>query len=324
MSSTNDRGLDLNLLTVFEAVSAEGSVTGAARRLGMTQSAVSHRLNRLREVTADALFERTGHGMRPTARARQMAPEVAQTLALARRTLRNGGAAFDPATARRCFTLEMPAGLDSLLGPILAARIAAAPDIDFQLYPGRAATAADALRTGDVDVALDFQPLARRSHHSRLLFEEQFVCVARRGNPRLAGGLDLAVYEEIGHVAVNWGRMRAINPLGSTLSEMGLRRRVRLDVANVSTMLRIVAETDLLGMAWMSIARRDAAHYGLEIHPLPFAVPHRSIHMIWHESCDGDPSHVWLREWIESICRTLGAPSAERPPRARQSVRAAG
>ena len=152
----SDREL-LSLIPVFDAIMSERSISRAAKRLGVTQSAVSQTLARLRKLTNDPLFEGHGRGVRPTPRAQEMAEHV-------RSALTHANAAFAPrkldiAKSERTFTLDIGGGFDALMLPLLYAELAkAAPNVRCLVSNGRGGDLLNELKHGDTELALDFQP----------------------------------------------------------------------------------------------------------------------------------------------------------------------
>jgi DNA-binding transcriptional LysR family regulator len=184
-------GIDLNLLTSLDAVLETQNLTLAARRLGLTQPAVSHALRRLRELLGDPLLVRTKRGMTPTPRAIELPPAVRDALAAAAAVLQ-AAPAFDPATAQRAFSI----GLDDLCAfqilPALADRLAReAPGVRLEVRPVPPERFTEALAT-DVDLIVSVFRDAPPNVRDQLLWNEEFVCVVRRGSPAARGPFEHA------------------------------------------------------------------------------------------------------------------------------------
>ncbi|NKB16090.1 MAG: LysR family transcriptional regulator [Sphingomonadales bacterium] len=177
--------LDLNLLAIFDAIMSERSLTKAGHRLGMTQSAVSHSLARLREVTGDTLFERTGRGVRPTQRALSMSGDVREALDRLRATLRPRSGGFCSKSTQRTFLLDIPAGIDSIIAPALAQRAVDSEGLSFRISGGRAKAIMQELRFGETWLALDYERPEAEGYRFEHLFEDPFVIISRRAMPRL-------------------------------------------------------------------------------------------------------------------------------------------
>ncbi len=199
----NIRKLDGSLLVVFRELLLRGTATDAAARLGLSQSAVSHSLKRLREIFDDPLFVRRPHGLEPTRRAIELGPKIEALMELATSIIAAEDG-FDATTARRQFIVAAPDYIGSMLAPRLV-RIfqSKAPGSRFACVPLVVGHALDALRTGSVDLAIGHfsAPLAPE-FETELLFEDQYCVVARKKHPRLSGSIDARAYAEIDHVFV--------------------------------------------------------------------------------------------------------------------------
>src|SRR5688572_26398469 len=189
-------GLDLNLLLALDALLAERHVTRAAARLGLTQSAASHALARLRAALGDPLLVRGTRGaMVPTPRAEALAAPLGQALAALAAAV-HGPPAFAPATARRTFRVAAGDYAELVLLPPLAARVAAvAPGVDLWMQPAPG-DLGGALAAGTIDCL--FAPIRGRSWpagcYEKKLFRESFTCVVRKRHPIVEQRLTLARY----------------------------------------------------------------------------------------------------------------------------------
>jgi DNA-binding transcriptional LysR family regulator len=302
--------IDLNLLGVFDAILIEGSLRGAAVRLGMKEAAVSQALKRLRTQVGDPLFERKGRGVVPTARAQDMARNVRPAFDMMRQAMA-GSSVFEPQSVARTFMLDVPAGIEAITAPHLARTLRDAPGVRFNIASARASRLVNALRFGDSDIALDYEPMRVDGYSSELLYEDRFVVIARCRHPALSGGLDVCTYQRLSHVAVSWGNRpvnggELANPLAERLSRAGIARNVQITVPSLHSMLRVVAETDMLGSTWARVAKRLMTEMpGLDVYPIPFELPPVPIYMVWHESYEPDPGHRWLRNCLRGIYLAL-------------------
>ncbi len=297
--------LDLNLLSIFDAIMAERSLTKAGLRLGMTQSAVSHALARLREVTGDALFERTGRGVRPTARALEMASDVREALDRLRTTLRQKPVGFCRETAERTFLLDIPVGIDVVVVPQLAARTASSRGLNFRISGGRACAILHELRFGETWLALDYEKPDAAGYKHELLFEDPFVLVARLGHEVLEGEMTRERFEAMDHVAFAWGREVGLSPLSQRLARLGIERRIRYAVPNLVAVAAVAASSDLAGVLPLKVARGLETVYPIGCRALPFEVPPMPIFIVWHENFDGDEGHAWLRGTLKEIAAEI-------------------
>src|SRR5262249_48848974 len=188
----NLRTLDLNLLTVFEAIYELGTVSGAADRLALSQSAASHALARLRDPCKDDLLVRVRQGLAPTPAAQEMYPAIKQALDALRTTLAEAGG-FDPGTAQRRFRISIPHPMGPFYSLTLQAAVAAvAPNIVLTSDTvSRPLNLEESLRDGVVDIAIDWLPVQLDPFINSKLFDDRLVLLARRGHPLVNGGITI-------------------------------------------------------------------------------------------------------------------------------------
>ncbi len=323
----NLHAIDMNLLVAFDTLARERSVTKAAARMGVTQSAMSHTLRRLRELTGDALLVRGRGGMVLTPRAEALVVPIRTGLHTLAEGL-SGPVAFEPATARRRFRLVSPDLFDILVLPGLLARLQhEAPGIDVAVVP-HPASIATALETGDVDLAiapilLDDEPFAREllpapDLQQQRLFRDGLRCFVRAGHPLAARRrLSLATYTELPHIL--------ISPTGEGpgvvdryLARQGCQRRIALRVPLFSSALAIVADSDLVLTAPQSVQRSVFADRLVDL-PVPVAVPDHAVTMVWHPRFSEDPAHRWLRRTLAEVARADPLSERSTRPRARRT-----
>ena len=293
---------DIRLLTAFNAVMIEGNLSGAARRLNVSQSTISQSLARLRELLGDDLFERTGRGVKPTPRACQIAAPVRQALALLQEAMSRANS-FDPANDQRTFFLSLRGQIAEGLAVELAGSAAGWPGIAFYTISRTAEEAAESLRFGEPEIAIDIRPATGTGVHIELLAQQPIVLLARRGHPLLRGPLDLKTYRALGHVGLS--RIRPADEGRAAAELPPMDRRFPISVSNSALAAKIVAETDLAYTSPEGVARRLASTYGLEVHELAFASAPASFYMSWHERFDDDAGHRWMRDTLRSMSSLL-------------------
>ncbi len=298
--------IDLNLLTVFDAIITEQSLTRAAKRLGCTPSAVSHALSRLRKITGDPLFERTARGVRPTPRALEMEKEVRSGLSTIQAALgRRDG--FDPVRETRTFLIDIPAGFDWFVAPLLAERLRAAPGITVRIANARAANLLSQLRYRETWLALDYTPVHADGYKAETLMNDELVVVSRPNHPMLANGANDDVLRSVGQVGIGWSTLTSpVNhPVDERVQEAGLPRQVSLWVPTLASMIAVVERTDLVAYIASRPARRFAETHTIAVHPLPNPLKRLPMIMVWHESLDEDAGHRWLRGIIREVCSVI-------------------
>jgi DNA-binding transcriptional LysR family regulator len=292
--------LDLNLLLTFDVVYRERNLTRAARRLFVSQSAVSHALARLRGQLGDPLFVRRAPGVVPTPFAERLAPGIDEALRLLRRALERQD--FDPAHDLRRVALAMHDELEPVILPPLVARLrAAAPAVEIECVRLERGTVERDLGSGRLDLVIDVaQATGPELRHAPLASD--VLCVVSRRRR----ALDARRYLAAGHVTVSSRRS------GPSLEDMllargGHQRSVVVRCRRYEAACRIVAESDLLLTAPRLHAQSIAARMGLVVRPLPFDLPPVARHLYWHRQVDTDPRSQWLRGEVLSgaLRRTL-------------------
>lgn len=305
--SMNFRTLDLNLLRVFDAVMAEGSLTRAANGLAMTQPAVSHALKRLRDTVGEDLFVRVAHGVQPTPRAEALWPQVRGALGALRQALAPGD--FDPRRDAVQMRLAMADATAALLAPPLVARIEAeGAQVNLRVLPLTTRDPRRLLDSGDADMAVGYFPglittiLAQGadSHlHHRRLYDTRYVCVMRRGHPLARQPLTLEGFCDAHHLLVSFSG-RAQGFVDQALAALGRQRRVVLTVNQFFTAGRVVAQSDLLTVLPETFLAAAGNTDGLVTRDLPITVGTVHVEMIWHLRHDADPAHRWLRAQVQA------------------------
>jgi DNA-binding transcriptional LysR family regulator len=291
------RRYDLNLLVTLEALLEEGSVTGAARRLSLSQSAVSAALDRLRGMFADPLLVRVGNRMQPTPFARRLQgplktalASVSLALALSQR--------FDPAKARLNVRLGITDYVGLMVLPSLYRTLAReAPGITLEVLPRPVEDSVARIVSGEIDIAPIVDPPEGRDLFNAPLVEESFVCAMRAGHPLARARLTTARLLEYPHLAVT-AHVGAAKLVERAFAERGLRRRVPASVAGFATSFALLAESDLVAIIPGGIARQQAARFGLAIRPPPLPIPRYTLSIVWHQRTAHDAAHRWFREQL--------------------------
>jgi DNA-binding transcriptional LysR family regulator len=270
------------------------SVSAAAARLGVTQSAMSHTLARLRDRFQDPLLVRSGRALVPTARAEEIAPRLRAAIRDLSAAV-EAGPTFDPANSTRTFRIGTTDLVALVLLPKLMPRVArAAPNVDLLLRDQTGAS--DAVLAGDLDLAV----LLLRADHApaglkaRALFHERFVCLMRRGHP-LAGKLTLDAYVAADHALISPAGGRG-GVVDTQLEARGLSRRTALLLPSFLVVPHVVASTDLIVTLPEQVALAFAPLLALHVEATPIPLPGFTMSLVWHERNDHEPGLTWLRE----------------------------
>ncbi|GAA2545217.1 LysR family transcriptional regulator [Winogradskya consettensis] len=292
--------LDLNLLTVLDALLEEGSVLGAADRLRLSSPAVSRSLGRIRRLTGDDILVRTGRTMTPTPYALGVREQVGDLVRQARDVLAPSRE-FDPAELDRTFTLQCHDALaTSLAPPLLDAIARLAPGVRLR-FLAEPASDNDDLRHGRIDLVIgsaapDLPEF--RFFTSGTEGQDRVVAIVRRDHP-YAGRLDLAAYAAQPHILVS-RRGRLTDPIDEMLATHGLRRRVLASVGTAASALLVVSRSDAVLTAPEATWRPLIETFDLRTEPLPLPVPPPTMICSWHQRYDTDPAHAWLRAQVRA------------------------
>lgn len=299
---------DLNLLIALDVLLAERSVTRAARRLGLSPSAMSRTLARLRRTTGDPLLVQAGRALVPTPHAEELSGRVHALAHDAQAVLRPATNRLDLVSLDRTFTIRAGEGFVELLSAPLAAAVReAAPHVRLRFVPKPDKDAAP-LREGLVDLEIGVLGTSAPEMRTQLLFRDRFVGVARTGHPLLAaGGVTPERYAACSHVVAS-RRGEFLEPVDIALQELRLKRTVSLVVPAYPDAMRVARCSDLVALVPRSclgntLAADHAATLGLESFELPLQTPEFIISAIWHPRQDADPAHRWLRNWVLTICK---------------------
>jgi len=317
MNTPHLRNLDLNLLRVFVALFDEGGVTRAGVRLGLTQSAVSHALNRLRYALGDELFVRGPAGMRPTPWASEIAPGVRAALAQLQAALTPSG--FVPAETDRRFVIAAGAYPASVLIPHVAARmLAEAPRASMRLRSPEPPMA-DELDAGRCDLLVSVFGRIPDRFDAEPVFSDDLVWVMRESHPCANQPLTLELLAELPHVLVatsgavelgqgsimDGGLLRKVvidDGLDEQLAAFGRERRIRMTVSDLQVVMSIVSGSDMVAPVPFGMYQLLGPALRLRAFAPPYPVQRRDISILWRKDNDG-PALQWLR----GLLREAGA-----------------
>jgi DNA-binding transcriptional LysR family regulator len=290
---------DFNLLATLDVLLDEGSVAGAARRLGLSPSAMSRALARLRETTGDPLLVRAGRGLVPTPRALELRERVPQVVRDAEAILRPAEEP-DLATLVRTFTLRTSEGFVENFGPELIARVEAqAPQVRLRFVPKPDKEAAP-LRAGTVDLETGVvEPATGPELRAQSLFRDRLLGVVRAGHPLARGTVTRARYLGGRHVSVSREGL-AQWPIDDALAALGLERDVVTVVGGFATAVGLARHSNLIA----TVPDRHTANLrdGMRSFPLPVETPSFTVSLLWHPRLEADPAHRWLRALVRDAC----------------------
>lgn len=285
---------DLGLLVTLDAFLQEGSVTGAARRVGLSTPAMSHALSRIRERLSDPILVRSGRGMLLTPRAEALKARVHSIVTLARQAL-EPQRPFVARELERTFVVHATDYVLTVLG-LVVDRILRdeAPEVCIRFIPNTPDDPS-VLRSGGSDLAVGIYDDLPQEMRSRLLLTDRFVCVVRKEHPVLTKRFSLEQFVRLAHIQIA-PRGKPGGYIDDVLHEKGLKRRVARAVPYFLTALQLTAQTDYVLTVSARIAEKLAPAFGLKVLELPIELRPYALSLVWHPRFDGDAGHRYLRE----------------------------
>ena len=299
---------DLNLLRVFDAVFAERSVTKAAGRLSVSQTAVSHSLSRLREQLGDQLFVRVSSTIQPTHYAIELAPKVRYALEQVERIVTRSD--FDPSESEHTFRIGITEYFAVLVLPTLVRKLQAeAPGTTLITMPNILTNAQALLNSNEIDFAIGyFQDSMRNMLPPRLktaiLMRDRYVCIMRADHPFAKEPLTPEKYAAAKHLAFSLNG-ESFGPVDRILKRHGIRRETVLRLCHYSAAPTILQNTDLI----MTVTNRMADHFRkfstIKKTAAPFTASSAPLQLVWNERVDTSVMHRWMRSKIIDVCKAL-------------------
>lgn len=297
----NLRSVDLNLLTVFDAVMREGNLTRAAAKLGMSQPATSDAVSRLRHLLRDDLFIRTGHGVRPTARALEYAAPIRRILDMVIMTL-SEAQNFDFKSSTRRFNLVLREyGELVLLSPLMQWLDSHESGILINISHAPHDQVAEELRSGVVDMYLTLDPPNQPGYTNQLMVNEKLLTVVRQDHPLIQNSLTLEQFLALEHVLLDWEDI-PMSHVEQELVKRGLeRRKCKLQVHSLFDMPRVVASTNMACSLPSRMAQSFIENHKLKAFPIPLENVELSVYLSWHHRFENDAGHQWIRNKLMNI-----------------------
>ncbi|MBO9482901.1 LysR family transcriptional regulator [Salinisphaera sp. G21_0] len=294
------RNFDLNLLVVFHALSEEAHLTRTAERLHLSQPAVSNALSRLRDLFEDELFVRAPKGMRPTPKAKSLTQPIQEALNLIQSQLTPVDT-FCSETAKNCFTISVNEYAELIdLPDFIRMLRASAPNVSLDIYPESNSTNIELIRSGEIDIAIDYLPITGKELVKELFYEERLVVIASNVHPILRDKLSTGLYTSLPYVAV-----RPRDHRGShtqiILGKKSLKRNITMTVTNMLAIPQIVSKTDMLSIVPKRLAEYFQSFLPIAIHALPFDLDRVPIYMYYHQDKVNNQAHKWFRQQLLTI-----------------------
>lgn len=306
-------GLDLNLLVALDAMLSERSISRAAERLHLSQSAMSGALARLRDYFQDELLVQVGRRLDLTPRAEDLRDVVRDLLVqidakVAEQPL------FEPGRSQRLFRLLVSDFTTMTLMPhVLELAAAEAPAVRFELLP-QIDQPDRLLDRGEVDFLVIPEGFCSPGHPSETLFVEDYCCVVWQDNDQVTtDGLTLAQFEAMGHVVVQTGRAQASFE-GAFMQREGIARRIEVSTFSFVAPPALVVGTRRLATVHARLARLAAQHMPIRILPVPVRIPSLVEAIQWHKVRTHDSGLAWLRALMHRAAARLDAPARHAEP----------
>lgn len=301
------RNFDLNLLVAFKYLMEERSVSRAAQKMFISQSAMSHVLQRLRQQLDDPVLVKTTGGMKPTQRALELMEPIGAVLAEVE-TLIRPPEEFSPQTSRRRLVIATTDYIEFILLPPLIETLGRrAPNIEIVIREPHKKLPETAVADNPVDFMIGFDVNLDPPAHIRreTLFDDRMTCVVRRDHPVLTGdGMTFDQFMACNHMVIS-RRERGTGLVDDWLEERGMSRKIGLVLPNFLSAPLIVANTDLVLSLPLRLAERFTEFAPLKILPTPIDLPAYRLVMFWHPLQEKDPAHAWLRRQILETCEQI-------------------
>lgn len=290
------RRADLGLLVSLDVLLEEQSVTAAARRLGISQPALSAQLARLRQTLKDDLLVGNAHGMSLTPRAQEIRVPL-HSLLDQLNELVVGGSRFDPLNDARTVRLAAADLAHVVILPRLYAALAEqAPHIVVEAVPLSVDRVAEQMERGKVDLAVTSVENAPRDYPGRSLVIQDYVVIWREGHPSMRPTLSPETFCEPQHLVVSIEGGGIMGEVDASLAQRGLKRRIVGTLPNFLLAPHVVRQTDYVAVVPEAVAQIDGA--GLRSAPVPVETSRLAVYLSWHPRCRNDAAHKWLRGLI--------------------------
>lgn len=300
----NIRTKDLNLLAIFHEVMSELNITKAAKKLHMSQPALSNALARLRSEFKDELFVRSGRGMVPTPRAVELFEPISTILKQTNSIYHEQ--AFNPKTYEGHFTIATNDYFEHLLlPPLLSFLNRNAPQIKTIYRPTLGQLPKKELELGQFDLGIAgyFGELPEGFHQETIIIDS-YSCLTRKNHPRVQGKLTLKTYLELDHLLVSpQGDLKGA--VDSVLKKKGYERKIIAGVTSFGVPASIIAQSDYIVTLPTKIAGSYSKIYNLNLFTPPIEVSSIRVKLVWHQRTHYSPQHQWFREVIKKIAAEL-------------------
>lgn len=293
----NTSNMDLNLFKVFNVIYLEGSITKAAETLGITQPAVSNSLSRLRLLFDDELFTRTNRGMRPTPLAQNIHPSIASALKLLRSSV-NEGDVFQPTTTNATFNLCMNAAAQVSIMPQLISQLQSdAPNVKISTQTIICSDLIKVLSSKTIDLAVNYGIPSPDYIKRELLLNDDYVCIVRKGHPRIKDNLSLKQFESEQHLLLAEETQEGSN-LRTALAENNITQNTIFTGNEYVALPAMIVSSNTIMTVPRTFANTVRNHLDILIFEPPFSIASRKTFLYWHENTNNSAANKWMRNQI--------------------------
>lgn len=304
MAFCGDNGIyfDIKQLQLLDILYATRSVSKTAERMGQSQPMTSVLLRQIREKVGDPLFIRTSKEMVPTPRAESVVRKAREALDSIRQIC-DDVPRFNPGVSYRTFRICVPDSSHITFIPKLLNYVSSvAPTVKFETLPVNHETPM-LLENGEVDLARGgFVPGMDTGFHQQTLYKQDFICLAKKGHPRITETLTLEDYQRESHIAVSYGVADGVNALiTKALQSQYIERRVQLTLSGFLGIGATIATTELIATLPRTIGETLAANHGLQVLKCPVQFPTYMVMQYWHSRYHREPGNQWLRKLCSEI-----------------------
>lgn len=294
------RNVDLNLLTVFDAVMQMQNVTRAAQVLGMSQPAVSNAVSRLKIMFNDELFVRYGRGIQPTLRAKQLFGPVRQALQLVHNEL--PGAGFEPEQSDRVFSLSICSPLDIKLAPKIVERIKnKTSNINVNIKSYLNSNIEHQLKYQEVEFFINYKQFDKPEFHSHPLFNDEVVLAVSNQHPRIKESVTEEMLLNEHHSIVSLEDVGSFSAAYYKNTE--LEDLITYEGTDLNSVLNLVSKTYSVAIAPRWLVESYSEQLNIKAISLPWEKVERPCYLIWHESTARDKGHLWMKNLLSEVCQ---------------------
>nr|WP_232776609.1 transcriptional regulator LeuO [Rahnella sp. AA] len=301
-TETHLRNVDLNLLTVFDAVMQLQNITRAAHLLGMSQPAVSNAVARLKIMFNDDLFVRSGRGIQPTMRARQLFGPIRQALQLVMNELPGSG--FDPNISLRQFNIAICSPLDKFLtSQVLNAVEMSSAGISVKLQTIVSDNIEHQLRYQNIEFMISYSKFERADFCHQALFNDELVLVAAKNHPRISPHMSDEKYLKERHAVMMLDRFYSFS--SPYYDDHELHSLIAYQGTDLLSVMDVVSKTEMVALVPRWLAQSNAGILNLSVIPLPWMKSNLTCYLSWHESSSKDKGNMWMKSLLSQCVLSL-------------------